>query len=231
MANKEAKLQRAAGKPRKSAVFIEIGNDWIKLVQVDAGSGGVVLSKVRLEPIDADIAIFETISRALKAGKFSSSAVFACLPRQAVNLRLLELPSTDAAEIADMVELQIGRQTPYSRDEILSDYKPLGLTRQGTYTRIMLAIVQRSIVRERFYEIEQAGLGVEHMGVSSEGVLSWFLHRTRSEPQDKDVAVIDVDSFYSQVLVLHRGEVVFTKSILVGAKQLLESRCSTTTCE
>lgn len=224
MGKKGAKLQRAAGTPRKSVVLIEIGNDWIKLIQANASKSGVTLSKVHLEPIDADNSISDSIAQALSDKKFNASAVLACLPRQAVNLRLMELPSTDSAEIADMVELQIGRQTPYSRDEILSDYKPLGLTRQGTYTRIMLAIVQRSIVRERFYEIEQAGLEVERMGVSSEGLLSWFLHRTRKASHDKAVALIDVDSFYSQMLVVQHGKVVFTKSILVGANQFLESR-------
>jgi Tfp pilus assembly PilM family ATPase/Tfp pilus assembly protein PilN len=224
MGNKGAKVARSVGKPRKSVVLVEIGNDWIKLIQAEASKNGVTLSKVHLEPIDSDVSISDSIASALKAKKFSTASVLACLPRQAVNLRLLELPSTDGAEIADMVELQIGRQTPYSRDEILSDYKQLGRTRQGTYTRIMLAIVQRSIVRERFYEIEQAGLDIERMGVSSEGVLNWFLHRTPAASQDKVQALIDVDSFYSHMLVLQHGKVIFTKSILVGAKQLLESR-------
>ena len=222
MGSKGTDQRGSVGKPRKSVVLVEIGNDWIKMVQADASKAGVTLSKVHLEPIDAESMIADSIASALKAKKFSTTApVLACLPRQAVNLRLLELPSTDSDEIVDMVELQIGRQTPYSRDEILSDYKHVGRTREGTYTRIMLTIVQRSVVRERFYEIEKAGLGIEKMGVSSEGVLNWFLHRSHSTPQDKAVALVDVDSFYTQMLVLQHGRVVFTKSILVGAKQLL----------
>ncbi len=224
MGKKEPRVKGSGGKPSKDAVFIEIGNDWIKMIQAEIGKTGVTISKAHLEPLDAEVNIADSIAAALKSRKFSSSTVLGCMPRQAVNVRLLELPSTDSAEIADMVDLQIGRQTPYSRDEILSDYKELGRTRQGTYTRIMLAIVQRSIVRERFYEIESAGLDVERMGVSSEGVLSWFLHRTRADNHDKAMAVVDVDSFYSQVLVVHHEKVVFTKSILVGAKQLQDTR-------
>jgi Tfp pilus assembly PilM family ATPase len=222
MGNKGAKAQRSSAKPRKDVVLIEIGNDWIKLVQAEARkNGGVTLSRVHLEPIDSDVVIADAIATALKTKKFSSDAVLACLPRQGVNIRLLELPSTDSEEIADMVDLQIGRQTPYSLDEILSDYKELGRTRQGTYTRIMLAIAQRGLVRERFHEIESAGLEIERMGVSSEGLLSWFLHRTDGESGDNAVALIDVDSFYTQLLVVHHRKVVFTKSILVGAKQLV----------
>ncbi len=217
-------MKSSGGKTVKDAIYVEVGNDWIKMIQAETGRGGVTVTRAHLAPLDAEVSIAENIAAALKRKKFSASSVFACLPRQAVNVRLLELPSTDSAEIADMVDLQIGRQTPYSRDEILSGYKELGRTRQGTYTRIMLAIVQRSIVRERFYEIESAGLEIQRMGVSSEGVLNWFLHRTRAEDHDKTMAVVDVDSFYTQVLVVRHEKVIFTKSILVGAKQLQETR-------
>lgn len=224
MKKKGTKLQKSAGKPRKEVLLVEIGNDWIKLVQAESQKGRVTLSKVHLEQIDSDTDISDSISAALKKGKFSQSSALVCMPRQTVNVRLLELPSTDVTEISDMVDLQIGKQTPYSRDEILADYKEVGYTRQGTYTRIMLAIVQRSIVRERFYEIEIAGIEIERMGISCEGVLNWFLHKTQGDTGAKATVLVDVDSFYSHMLVVHRRKVVFTKSILVGATHLMESR-------
>ncbi len=223
MGKNKTDRERPAPKPRKSVVLIEIANDWIKMVQAESGKGRITLSKVHLEPINSDVVIADRIAAALKDKKFNTSSVLACLPRQAVNVRLLELPSTDASEIADMVDLQIGRQTPYSKDEILSDYKQLGRTRQGTYTSVMLTIVQRSVVRERFYEIEKTGLDIERMGVSSEGVLSWFVQRTQQAQHDKALVLVDVDSFYSHMLVVHHGKVIFTKSVLVGAKQLAQA--------
>lgn len=224
MKKKGGKLQKSAAKPRKEVLLVEVGNDWIKLVQAESKKGRVNLSKVHLEPIDSDTNVSESIAEALKKGKFSVKSALVCMPRQTVNVRLLELPSTDQMEISDMVDLQIGKQTPYSRDEILADYKEIGYTRQGTYTRVMLAIVQRSIVRERFYELESAGIEIERMGVSSEGVFNWFLHKTSGKPDAKATVLIDVDSFYSQLLVAHHGKILFTKSILVGATHLLDSK-------
>jgi len=223
MRKKGSAAKKSVVKPRKEVLLIEIGNDWIKLIQAESQRGKVVLSKVHLEPIDAEVDISDSIRTALKNGKFNLSSALVCLPRQTVNVRLLELPSTDSVEIADMVDLQIGRQTPYSRDEILADYKEIGYTRQGTYTRIMLAIVQRSIVRERFYEIEGAGVNIERMGISCEGVLNWFLYKTDGESANKAKVLVDVDSFYTQMLVVHHEKVIYTKSVLVGATQLFDS--------
>ena len=149
------------------SVIVEIGNDWLKMMQSAPSRGGVAVSKLCVENFGssgADLA--KLISRSIKQYKFSRMPVIACLPRQAVNLRMLELPSTDPHEIADMVDLQVGKQTPYSKDEIVSDYKILGSGRSG-YSRVMLVIVQRGVLRQRFSVLEEAGVEVQRMSVSS----------------------------------------------------------------
>jgi Tfp pilus assembly PilM family ATPase len=217
--SKDGQEQEWTAHPRDKALLLEVSADWIKLLEV-AGDrrGGLTLSRVHLEPVDQETVVSDSLAAALKKG-FSRLPVLSCIPQQLVNVRLIELPSIEPAEIADMVELQIGRQTPYSLNEILSGYKMLGAIRQGTYTRVMLVIAQRSIVRERYYAVEGAGLSVERMTVSSEGVLNWFLHRTRRDAPEKLVALLDVDSFFTHMIVVQHRKVVFTKSILWGAGQ------------
>lgn len=220
--SKSGNDQEWTGRPRKKALLLEVSADWIKLIEVTGSrQGGVTLSRVHLEPVDPETVVADSLAAALKNG-FSQLPVLSCIPRQLVNVRLLELPSVAPAEIADMVELQIGRQTPYSLDEILSGYKVLGAIRQGTYTRVMLVIAQRSVIRERYYAAEGAGLSIERMTVSSEGILNWFLYRTRTEPPENCIALLDVDSFFTHMIVVQHRRVVFTKSILLGARQLVE---------
>ncbi|OGV67813.1 MAG: hypothetical protein A2283_22435 [Lentisphaerae bacterium RIFOXYA12_FULL_48_11] len=202
------------------SVIVEIGNDWLKMMQSAPSRGGVAVSKLCVENFGssgADLA--KLISRSIKQYKFSRMPVIACLPRQAVNLRMLELPSTDPHEIADMVDLQVGKQTPYSKDEIVSDYKILGSGRSG-YSRVMLVIVQRGVLRQRFSVLEEAGVEVQRMSVSSEGLLNWCRHSMGGS--DKVTAVLDIDALYSDFAVVSRGVLVFTRSILIGASQLLE---------
>jgi Tfp pilus assembly PilM family ATPase/Tfp pilus assembly protein PilN len=222
MASKRKQDQAWSGQPRDKALLLEVSADWIKLIEVTGSRrGGLTLSRAHLEPVDQETVVADSLTAALKKG-FSRLPVLSCIPRQLVNVRLLELPSIEPAEIADMVELQIGRQTPYSVDEILSGYKDLGAIRQGTYTRVMLVIAQRSVVRERYYAAEGAGLSVERMTVSSEGILNWLLYRTQSEPPEKLIALLDVDSFFTHMIVIQHRRVVFTKSILLGATQLAD---------
>ncbi|MBN2301058.1 MAG: pilus assembly protein PilM [Lentisphaerae bacterium] len=203
-----------------TSVIIEIGNDWLKIVQIDGTSAGRSISRIHLERIESlNSAVTQTVSKAFKSQKFASVPVIACLPKQVVNIRMLDLPSTEAGEIADMIELQIGKQTPYSRDEITFDYKTFSSERSG-YTKVMLAIVQRSILRQRYSILEDAGLDIARVSVSSEGLLNWYNIVGISPGGGACVAVLDVDSFCSDFIVMYNGGAVFTRSIQIGANHL-----------
>ncbi len=204
----------------RTAVIVEIGNDWLKIAQAEPARGGASISRLHLERIDASSsALPQCLLDAFRKEKFPFGPVISYLPRQMVNIRMLELPSTNMDEIADMVDLQIGKQTPYSKDEIVSDYRIAGSGREG-YTNVMLAIVQRSAVRQRYSVFEDAGIEVARMSVSSEGLLNWYENTVSGASAGADV-LLDVDSFYTDLMILSGRRLVFTRSILIGANQLL----------
>ncbi len=210
---------------KKPVTVIEIGNDWLKIAENAPSALGRVISKVSLvklaqinEPVAAALA------RIFKEHNLNKQGVVTYLPRHLVTVRVLEFPSTDPKEINDMVGLQVTKQTPYSKDEIYSSHKIVSSDREG-YTKVMLVIARRSLVSERVEAIFSAGMAVERVGVSTEGVYNWFSvaypHEFTSDVQ-RSVVVIDVDSNYSDFMVLREGGPVFTRSILVGANQLME---------
>ena len=203
-------------------VIVEIGSDWLKMIQAESTRSGMVLSRLHLEKFNSvGSALARSIASAYKKHRFARVPIRACLPRQMANIRVIDLPSTQPSEITDMVDLQAAKQTPYSREEIVFDYRIVGGEREG-YTRVMLAIVQRSVLRQRFSLLEEAGLEVSGMSISSEGVLNWA-RRSLGWVGSGATAILDVDSFYADFLVVSGKELVFTRSILVGANQLLNS--------
>jgi hypothetical protein len=129
---------------------------------------------------------------------------------------MLELPSTDAAEIDDMVDLQVGKQTPYTKDEIVYDYRLVGGTRSG-YTTVMLAIAQRSVVRQVFYAFEEAGIEVARVTVSTEAIAGWYTHGVKGEACR---ALLDVDAGSSDFIIVKGDAIQFSRSIHVGAESL-----------
>lgn len=214
------KTSRPTRRPRHPVVIVEAGSEGLKLVRTVLSRDGVALSQLRIEPFDTpdEAMAAQALTRAVRELKPDRLPVIGCLPRQLVTIRLLELPSTDPAEIADMVDLQADKQTPYSKDEITWDYRILGAGRQG-YTRVMLALVRRSLLRQRYAFLEEAGLDPCRMTVSTEGMLGW-IHSIGA--QKDGVVVLDVDASCSELAVMGADGLVATRSLLVGAGHLIE---------
>jgi Tfp pilus assembly PilM family ATPase/Tfp pilus assembly protein PilN len=205
----------------ESVVVVEPGAEWFKAARFTAVRGGLVLQDLRLRQIDMAAGdVSQRIADTLDGMNLEGQSVIASIPRQLVTARMWELPSTDRHEIADMIDLQVGKMTPYSPEEIIADYRLLQGSRPG-YTRIMLAIVQRSVVRQRYYLLEDAGVEVGGMTISSEGLLNWLEATLCRERQDGVFLVADLDASYAEVGVVARGSLVFTRSILVGGDSLL----------
>lgn len=205
-----------------SVQIIEIGGEWLKFAVAQQTRRGVQIEHLKLIKMDGALNLLSAIQSAIKDIRLKSSKVIAYIPRRFVNIRILELPSTNPVEIQDMVELQIGKQTPYSRDEIVFDSKILGEGAPG-YTRVMLIIVQRGLLSECFGAVEEAGFMLDGMTVSTEGLARYWdffakSHKTSAET----VGLLDIDSSFSDIAVVSpNNELLFTRSIMVGANTLL----------
>lgn len=201
-----------------SVICIDAGGEWLKMAVLDGVGSSPSISQLSLSPtdggVDALAQVFPAAWKRMKAAR--KTPVIVCLPRQLVTVRMIELPSTDPAEIDDMVDLQVGKQTPYTKDEIVYDYKLVSGGREG-YTTVMLAIAQRSIVRQIFYAFEEAEVEVERVTVSTEAVAGWS---SRGLQGGDFRAVLDVDSFYSDFIVMRGDSILFSRSILIGADHL-----------
>jgi Tfp pilus assembly PilM family ATPase len=203
---------------RKQAVLVEIGSEWLKIAQFEKTGSGLILSKLHLEKFESVGAdLTQMIEDAYKKHKFAKIPVIGCLPRKVVNIRMVDLPSSEVSEIEDMVELQVRKLTPYSKAEILSDYVIMGATRAG-YAQIMLVIVQRAILRQRYAAIEAAGLKIEKMSLSSEGLLNWG--RLNDGGGHGASILLDIGASNSELAVISEKKLAFTRGIMMGANAL-----------
>lgn len=187
---------------------IEWAGDWLKMARAEnARITGLWFRRVEGDPVLA-------LAGLLRELPGESGTVIAILPRPMATLRVLEFPSIDPHEIRDMVELQIGRLTPYSRDEMVADFKIIGSERAG-YGRVLLAIAPSSAARQRFGLPEECGLTVERLTVGTEALMN--AAALREQP---DVGVLDIDSNAAEFCVRHGGQPVYSRTIPVGATAL-----------
>lgn len=211
---------------KKPIVVVEIGNDWLKVLEDAPSPMGRYIAKAQFQKL-AQIkeSVATAIADIFRTLALNKASVIICIPRHLVTVRTLEVPSMDPKEISEIVDLQINKQTPYSKEEIVATYKILDSPRQG-YTSVMLVIATCSVVNERILTLQKVGVEAQKVAVSSEGVFNWFnaayMPSVKLEP-DQAIIVIDIDSNYSDFIVIRREKLIFTRNIFIGANQLSEA--------
>jgi Tfp pilus assembly PilM family ATPase len=206
----------------KTVVAIEPGAEWFKLVKVTRSRDGVKVERVVLRRTEeVEPLAGPGFLKALGLQELKGVPVIVCLPRQMVNVRLFDLPSGDQNEIADMVDLQIARQTPYSRDEIVFDYRLFRSDKEG-YTRVMLVIVQTGVVRQKYRFMEDSGLSVGLVTVTTDGWLAALQSGDLTLPKSGSgaVAFLDCDSTSGDLVILNNGVPLFSRSMPMGSSQI-----------
>lgn len=207
------------------SVSVDIGSDWLKILQKNrAGNGRIVCYVKLLKLAQVKESIASAVRETFQLLKLNKQHVVACIPRHLITVRMLDLPATDFKEIRDMIDLQVGKQTPYAKEEIVFSHKIVETGSNG-YTKVMLAIVARNIVNERMEELAGAGLAVERVAISSEGVCNWFRGAYPADIKlqgSQAIILLDVDSNFSDFIVIRKGRMVFTRNIFIGANHLTQ---------
>lgn len=155
----------------KDIIGIDLSEDKL-LISLMRNSGGkkefIKLIYYSTEGMKEDD-ITALIIKVINELKTKSPFIVSVIPLHLTITKNLEIPSLDAKEIKEIVDLQSGRQTAYSREEIIVDYINIGVYRQS-YTKILLVIVARDAVKKQFEIIEKAGFKVQDMIFSPEGI-------------------------------------------------------------
>lgn len=207
---------------QRCSTAIEITNQWLKLVTAKSSLRGAALvntfvkSAVNLKPEQ----VGEEISQAIKKFKIIPSPLVICYPRNLVTMRNIHLPSSEPKEINGMIDLHMGRQVPYPREEIVGGYHIIGTDEAG-YSRVILAIAHREAMNQIFTSLSKANLYPEKIELSSYGAFSWFLFNQKAHLAAGSLYILlDIDSNFTDFMIADRDNLHFSRSIAYGADQL-----------
>lgn len=156
----------------------------------------------------------------LKLGA-KGNAVIDVIPSSLTITKNIEVPSVDPQEIRDIINLQSGRHTPYSREEIIVDYIDIGTYKQS-YTKILLVIVARQAIKRHNDILEKAGLKLERVLFSPEGLGSHAARILGIGSDDMPMNVVHIDDSSSCFTIIFRNKLIFVRSIPIGARNLSE---------
>ncbi|MBI5150934.1 MAG: pilus assembly protein PilM [Candidatus Omnitrophica bacterium] len=214
------KFTRTVGREQ---VGIDLSGNHLKLARAAVSANRKEL--VRIASRDISGLSDEDIAKAVRASygvlEAQSPEIILTMPAHLVITKNIEIPSTDPGEIREIVNLQAGRHTPYSREDIIVDYIDIGVYKQS-YTRILLVIAARNVVKRQFMILERAGLKCEKVLFAPEAMAAILGRFVRMDSREVPLASIHIDEGFTDFMVISNERPAFIRSIPVGVQHLAE---------
>lgn len=218
-------LHTLTGKYQRTVVALEWGGDYLKIARVAVGTKGKRLVRLDARKIPSPQELPGILRDLWKDGMHRKDPVIISLPRNLVTVRHLHLPATDPIQLREMISLQAAKQTPYSREEIITNFQTVGVPKDG-FTDVILVIANREVSQERLKVLQEAHLKAKGIRLSSFGILHGHRMTQDSSPagEEGSVAVVDMDSDFTDFVVIADGQLTFTKAMSIGASKLEEGQ-------
>jgi len=138
----------------------------------------------------------------------------------------LRLPTTDAGELKQMLDLQIDNLTPLPVEEIVYSFEPLETT--ATETRILLAVARRSVVNERVAALEAVGWQPEVVSVDALAVFRELIHQGALPADDRLNTLVLVSPTSANFIVFSTGNILTVRSVMLGDNDFIRAELART---
>ncbi len=206
----------------RDLVAVDMNGDSLKLLYMKSIAGKKTLESLVTKSIigmsDQDLA--GALKTEINRLKLKSPEIISVVPTQTTITQNIEIPATDPREISNIVNLQAGRRTPYSREEMVFDHLEIGVYKHS-YTKILLVIVPRKAVKRQYEIFSRAGLSLSRVVFAPESFGSAVAGAFKSETESSPLGIIHVDESSSDFSVFLKKKIIFTRPISIGCRNLL----------
>ncbi len=209
-------------KKKDAWIGIDLSDSTAKTALVTSSAGDIRIENLDSRQFEAedDTGLSGFIAESVRHMKAGTRRAVCVIPSRHFISRNIDMPSNNEEEIAKIINLQIGRFTPYSRDEIVVDY--LCREMEGMhYTNVLLLIVHRKVVERYCRIMEDGGLSIEKIAVASEALAQIY---AAAAPECRHLAGLHVGEEATDLTILDGGKMAFVRNLLVGARHFRDNR-------
>lgn len=222
-------------KKSKAVVGIDIGTHSIKLVELAGSKANPKVVAWAIVPLAAGafsenaIANAELVADALneaivKSGTKAEAAAVAVSSSHAIT-KVLGMP-TDISEfeMEEQINIEALHFIPYPIDEVNLDFEVIGASEANDQeSDVLLVACRRSIVDDYIDLVESSGMALEYVDIDTYALERVYRSQnTLGSNSDEPVAIFDIGSSSSHLMVLDDSRVLYSRHQNFGAGQLIK---------
>lgn len=208
-------------------VGLDVGSSSIKIAEVDFGRNGGKLLNFGIVPTPAnainggDITDAAALSNAIKllckevriTRKFGSIGMFGT----SVIVKRISIPRIDTDLVADQVRWEAEQYIPFDPGTVSLAHHVINPAGSGETMDILLIAAQNEMVKAYIKVVKGSGLKMGVLDVSAFALANLFEFNYGRAP-GQTVALINIGAAITNLVVIHDGEVIFSRDMPVGGQ-------------
>ncbi len=210
---------------KRPHLYIQVDSKYLKILESQITPRGPIVTNLLVESVYglSEEETAKLLNDTVSSRGIRPEAVTAIISREKAMVRYMRLPTLDRSEIEKMVSFETAKQTPYSEDEIISDYEVLGSDEEG-YSSVMLVISPKNEIARINRVLGALVSRLRQIRLSSEAIMGWLNTVKGLIKQGKIICLIDIDSNSTEIVIVSDGRPNFSRSISIGALDISKQK-------
>ncbi|MEO0102488.1 MAG: type IV pilus assembly protein PilM [candidate division WOR-3 bacterium] len=202
----------------RGELSIDIGTGSVKFVLTDKGR--VIDYGLREIADVTDVAgVIRELLRDIKPSK-----VYTFVSGPAVSMRQAPFPKMSRKELRDSILLRLDRYSPFSLDEAILDFHPLGVVMEAGAPRdnVMVIAARKDVISDHISTVKKVGLEPTAISVvpfALAGAVRQFVKPRREEV----ICVLDIGSEFTDIVFMRGENIELARTVTVAGKSITEA--------
>lgn len=218
------------GLTRLSPIGVDVGDDDLTLVQLSNSGKGVTLvaganenrpAEVSFNSVEWQMWVLESIRKIMSNGRFRGKEVVAAIPQTELFIDYVKMArpegrKEETSPVDDAVISKIKRKLPFESEDALIKYIP---AEEGN---ALVIAAERKIIDRHLAIYENACLSIKSMDIWPMAMARCYARFFGRRQADIDavVCLLDIESNSTNVVISRHENLLFARSIPMGANQL-----------
>jgi type IV pilus assembly protein PilM len=216
---------------KKSAIGLDIGSGFVKIVEVDRSGGQPEVSRVAMRPLLPDAIVegevmdpglvADTIKGLFREAGITDKDVITAVGGHDVIIKKIEMDRMKESDAREVIRWEAEQHVPFDIKSVELDFQILNPLEEGLQMEVLLVAAKRELVDNKVSLLSDAGLSPSVIDVDAFALHNAFEHNY-PKAMFGIVALVNVGHEATNVNILEDGVPILTRDIPFGSRRVRE---------
>lgn len=210
----------------KGTLSIDIGSNSVKFVKLEGGR----ITDYGLKEMGETPDVAATIRSLIQ--DYKPARVYSFVSGPSVSLRQAPFPKMSRRELREAILLRLEKYSPFSLDEAILDFRPLGPIKEAGAVKdnVMVVAARKDIVSDHISTIKKAGLEPSGVSVTPFALAAAVRRFARIRP-DENIVLLDIGAEFTNIIFMKGDRLDLARTITTAGNSLTEAMTVSITIE